>query len=504
MGQHATRRGCGRVLAEHPLALVSLVAAVVATWWWRQMPPGEGGSDEQAEQWRRHPRLVKLARAAFPDAGQAGPWCDIPTLSHPASHVQGLADSPALFTAPVLDGWTQGWSPARLRREMGQTRAWHRNVSSAIRAQYGHADLRAPGFATSAAHADRSMRRVGAVLEALQAENVSAATGSLFDVSGQGVAAALAGAVPLVPAEVAAGHPSFPRERWRASFSLAPPGEGLAMHSHGAAWQAVLGGAKLWVLAAPGASNETQPPEPQQGGASGAGGPPRWLVAPAAEWVPGLLRRRRSRSTTPADEALKLCIVEAGDMVFVPSAWLHATYNLGTTFAVGGQLAVEAHTDAQLRALVNRHPRSSLLLQAAGQAAFNLHRDTEAERLLQASWDASPSNFKAAGNLVAFHLAVDRIATAARVAQLCHERVKALFATGVASGADVSYVLSYNALLFFERALGMMARDGRGQLRVTQMLQLATLFFQDAASAAALEGPAAFAQRECRRLLDAE
>jgi len=82
------------------------------------------------------------------------------------------------------------------------------------------------------------------------------------------------------------------------------------------------------------------------------------------------------------------------------------------------------------------------------------------------------------------------LASAAEIAQSCHQIIKRLARRGLVTADEVSYVISYNALLIFEAAVTL-AREapGPGIARAAQMLQLAALFLEDAAAAAPLEKP---------------
>jgi len=337
-------------------------------------------------------RLLALARAAFPPSQlrDTGGLCDLDILRGQAQEQHflgggsggGNGSLPVLLKGPLRGEWARSWDPGKLAAALGSYRAWHRNVSGAIRAQYGHAELRAVGYVDGSQDGSRHTRALQDVLADMQALR-SAATAdvdSVFDVSGRGIAAAMAAFVPPIPSAMAAS-PWLAAAPWRPSFSLAPPGRGLALHSHGAAWQAVLGGAKLWVLGAPSLSGVDV-----RGGEVDGEVPPTWAVSPSAEWVPALLMRRAARivsrdssssgdisinsidaAAAPAapgvgagtdfpdpDAALSLCVVEAGDVIYVPDAWHHATFKLGVTLAVGGQLGMEAYSTQQLRAALQR------------------------------------------------------------------------------------------------------------------------------------------------------
>ena len=106
-------------------------------------------------------------------------------------------------------------------------------------------------------------------------------------------------------------------------LSLASPGTGLPFHNHGAAWLTVLGGKKLVVLSPP--REQLTTPEFQL---LQHRPPISWAVGPrqqaAAMFRAAALKKRH-------------CVLGAGDTIFIPCNWYHATLNLGHTLAVGGQ-----------------------------------------------------------------------------------------------------------------------------------------------------------------------
>ena len=101
-------------------------------------------------------------------------------------------------------------------------------------------------------------------------------------------------------------------------LSLGRSGSGLPFHSHGQSWLELLQGHKLWLLHPPGPLPEvSQPwvPESEQ--------------LPLADWLATRLRR--------ADPAPIVCLQRAGDLLYLPAAWHHATFNIGETVAIAGQ-----------------------------------------------------------------------------------------------------------------------------------------------------------------------
>lgn len=106
-------------------------------------------------------------------------------------------------------------------------------------------------------------------------------------------------------------------------LSLAAPGTGLPFHNHGAAWLTVLGGKKLVVLSPP--RKQLTTPEFQL-----------LQHRPPISWAVGP-RRQAAAMFRAAGLKTRHCVLGAGDTVFIPCNWYHATLNLGHTLAVGGQ-----------------------------------------------------------------------------------------------------------------------------------------------------------------------
>jgi hypothetical protein len=107
-------------------------------------------------------------------------------------------------------------------------------------------------------------------------------------------------------------------------LSLGGIGSGLPFHNHGAAWLTVLVGKKLIVVS-----------------------PPRGQGVPNVRFQALQHRPPVSWSTAQSQQVASLfrgagvkhqhCILGAGDTVFVPCNYYHATLNLGQSLALGGQ-----------------------------------------------------------------------------------------------------------------------------------------------------------------------
>lgn len=102
----------------------------------------------------------------------------------------------------------------------------------------------------------------------------------------------------------------------------------MTFHDHGSAWNAVIFGAKRWILWDPARWRSLGVKgllRMKQGDADD-------VHPPAHEWIRNLYPRDGRR-----DEIRRHrhdCVVRAGDMMFVPGAWMHMVVNVGDTVAV--------------------------------------------------------------------------------------------------------------------------------------------------------------------------
>ena len=109
------------------------------------------------------------------------------------------------------------------------------------------------------------------------------------------------------------------------ALTISGDSHGIPFHTHGDGWLAVVAGRKRWFMWA----HEDMPSE-----VAHAFNP---LNTTTHDWAraPGPGGYRALRAARP--EALRECVQESGDIMYVPEGWYHATLNVGETLAVGGQ-----------------------------------------------------------------------------------------------------------------------------------------------------------------------
>lgn len=97
-------------------------------------------------------------------------------------------------------------------------------------------------------------------------------------------------------------------------FAIGKTGSGIGLHAHQDAWNQVLFGAKRWTLY----PSSGVPPE--------AGYNP---TEPHLQWLSEFYPLVKEGANKPLE-----CVQQAGDVVYVPEGWYHATVNLGDTGAI--------------------------------------------------------------------------------------------------------------------------------------------------------------------------
>ena len=113
-------------------------------------------------------------------------------------------------------------------------------------------------------------------------------------------------------------------------LSLGGTGSGVSFHSHWEAWVMQLVGAKLWLLYPP----HLVPDEPSYS---------RLILAPPHDWLHAV-------AELPPSARPLTCLQRAGELLWLPDFWMHATHNVGDSVAVGGQLELASTRDWRLLA----------------------------------------------------------------------------------------------------------------------------------------------------------
>ena len=114
-------------------------------------------------------------------------------------------------------------------------------------------------------------------------------------------------------AAAAAGGASGGRGKGRTYFLLGGTRSGVVAHMHGAGWNALLSGAKRWFL---------WPPNRM---------PPVALTFGVLHWFEKVYPK-----LAPSERPIEL-IQRAGEVIYLPDGWGHATLNVGLTLAVAAQ-----------------------------------------------------------------------------------------------------------------------------------------------------------------------
>jgi len=226
------------------------------------------------------------------------------------------------------------------------------------------------------------------------------------------------------------GLPSNQSEGWAPVVSLGGASTGLAFHSHGSSWLTVVHGVKLWLLYPPGGI-------PQTG-----------VEAELLSFKePSELYSKLSQLQNPPT----VCSLSAGQTLFLPSGWHHATLNAGpNNIAVGyqhpGWFEQRAHD------LFDLFPSSGLFASQLGAAAYRQHQDQMALMLLSRAVQLEPHNFKYLENLVAFQLGVQAPREALKLAETATIRLEGLVGRKMVTHTSACWVVSHLAARFFEFA----------------------------------------------------
>jgi hypothetical protein len=155
-------------------------------------------------------------------------------------------------------------------------------------------------------------------------------------------------------------------------------GTGTVWHSHFPAWNAVVRGSKRWFLYPPGS-----PPPIEY---------PAWR--PIQKWFDDVYTKKLA--PTPGMAPLE-CTLGAGEVLYLPGGWYHATINMGETVAVSGQvLSAAAQGSTEPQQVVPEWLMLYLQVQAelSGNAGGSpsLEKDVQAERDARTLCKLAPSS----------------------------------------------------------------------------------------------------------------
>lgn len=299
------------------LGAVMLGALVVQFW-----PSG----DDLEGRWESDDALLQevCSQAGFPECQSRAPGsahrCSVPQLNLNADVV---VPANAFHVGPLLLGsnMTQGWSAFRV---------WQR---AAMLRRYGKVSVKA-GYPLDIAQQGSQASTFSLDLNALLARWRGGDRNLLLfqsdDAENKGDCHSL-GCVLQPSVRDGAVHeftvPAALKPMDRLIASLGPSEQGLPLHSHGGAWQALVHGRKLWVLvpAGPLADRDLLSKSARE------------LLAPP---LVGKLKAAKAY----------ICLQEPGEVMVVPHLWLHATVNIGEAVAIGGQVRGE-FLDALLECL---------------------------------------------------------------------------------------------------------------------------------------------------------
>jgi hypothetical protein len=110
------------------------------------------------------------------------------------------------------------------------------------------------------------------------------------------------------------GKESKIMENWH-MLTLGGSHSGLPWHMHGATWIGLVFGKKQWFLLPPGTATAAQRGHP---------------LYNAHYWINNTL-------PTLAEPAHLRCVQRPGEVLYLPAAWAHLTWNIGSAVAVGAQ-----------------------------------------------------------------------------------------------------------------------------------------------------------------------
>lgn len=246
---------------------------------------------------------------------------------------------------------------------------------------------------------------------------------------------------------------SMGRAPWQ-MLSIGDDGAGLSFHSHGDSWLGLVHGRKRWLLYPP-------------------GGAPRQLfeslgpiAPPMHEWV------RRSLPKLPVEVPSPLvdCLQKAGEAVYVPAGWLHATVNLGETIGAGGQAHwfAAARRDLMMRtrlhdaevhrnlAIANHHLGQKQLALQHVQRALELGHSEDVSLKIKLVEELGAAGRQAEAKSTALQTlaSLDKLASSVRASpgSICSSNLAAFYYALASTMASVG-VASEELQDTFERAL---------------------------------------------------
>jgi hypothetical protein len=163
-------------------------------------------------------------------------------------------------------------------------------------------------------------------------------------------------------------------------MSTGPGGSGVAFHKHSSAWLVVLEGTKHWWLYPP-------------------GGPPSVEAYRALALCPAAQIADAVATLRPEDRPLEVT-QRAGEGLFVPALWWHATFNVGPTLGVGSQYHVY---NLNFKQVVQRHRDSAFALYHYG---CEIHKvdPKRAAGFFEEAIQREPFNFYYGMNQLRFYL----------------------------------------------------------------------------------------------------
>lgn len=259
--------------------------------------------------WESDVSLLKhvCAQAGFPQCAVGGQRCVLPQIGVGPEEV---VPPDAFHYGPMLlQNLTQGWQAKE---------AWERqsllHTYGAVEVKVGHPEI----IADQGSKASNSSILLSTLLARWRDGERNLFLFQSDQTQNSGKCNSLACILNLASAEKAVEEFRVPVSLQSMDdliLSVGPSGQGLPLHAHGAAWQALMHGKKLWALLPPGEHS----PDITLG------------------LTVNTLLEKHSLGGTSAT----FCLQEPGEVIVVPHLWHHATMNIGDAISVGGQIKGE-------------------------------------------------------------------------------------------------------------------------------------------------------------------